>query len=145
MSERPRVLLATPDPRERLRLLAALRDAFELLPLSQGEDPMRATRAQRPALVLLSVPRAHAQNTLRACRAIKTDAGSPPRVALVDPGRRLHHPSQALEASLADGYLGQELPDEELRAFVQQVLAGERPVREGPPPVRGLLDRLLGR
>ncbi|MCK6504069.1 hypothetical protein L6R53_11815 [Myxococcota bacterium] len=145
MSERPRVLLATPDARERLRLLSALRDLFELMPLAPGEDPLRACRAQRPAAVLLSVPRHQVQNTLRACRAIKTDAGAPPCVALVDPSRRLSHPDQAVQASLADGYLGLELPDEELVAFVRAVLAGERPVRAGEAAPRGLLDRLLRR
>lgn len=145
MSERPRVLLATPDARERLRLLSALRESCELSPLGPGEDPLRATRALRPEVVLLAVPRSQVQNTLRACRAIKTDAGAPPRVALIDPGRRLSHPDQAVQASLADGYLGLELPDEELVAFVRAVLAGERPVRAAEEAPRSLLDRLLRR
>lgn len=142
---RPRVLLAVPDTRERLRLVEALRDRFDLTPLPVDEDPVRVTRSLRPQLVLLSVPRGRTGATLRACRAIATDAGSPPRVALIDGGCRLTSPETALQACLGDGYLGLELPDDQLVAFVSDVLAGKRPVLVGEPRRRGLLDRLLKR
>lgn len=143
--ERLRVLLAQPDARGRLRVMSALGGRYDLVPLAPDEDPLRAVRSHRPALVLLEVPRGRSQNTMRACRAIKTDAGAPPRVALLDPQGRLTDPRAFLEACLADGYLGLELDDEDLRAFVREVLAGQRPVREGPPRRRGLLSRLFER
>ena len=133
MTEPVRILLAQPDARGRLRVMSALRSRYVLLPLGPGEDPVRAMRVHRPSLVLLEVPRARSGNTLRACRAMKTDAGSPPRVALLDPRGRLRHPQAAVESSLADGYLGVEGDDAALRAFVEAVLRGERPVTAGPP------------
>ncbi|NOY27133.1 MAG: response regulator transcription factor [Oligoflexia bacterium] len=139
------VLLAVTAPRLRLRIMAALRDRYSLTPLGPGEDPLRAARSLRPKLVLLAVPRSHSAATLHACRAIKTDAGTTPLVALVDVDARLSHPSSAVEAASADGYLGMNLDDADLLAFVQAVLDGERPVRASPDRPRGLLDRLLRR
>jgi len=144
-SPRASVLLALPDARSRLRVTAALRGRYDLVPIEPNGDPLRAVRSERPQVVLLQVPRGQTANTLRACRAIKTDAGSPPLVALVDPRRRLSDPVAALEASLADGYLGDHLDDEALRSFMDELLAGRRPVRAGPPRGRGLWQRLRGR
>ena len=145
LGDRVRVMLAQPDARGRLRVVEALRDRYELMPLGPGEDPVRAVRSQRPALVLLEVPRAQSGNTLRACRAIKTDAGTPPRVALLDLRGRLSHPRNAVEGCLADGYLGRELASAELAGFVADVLAGKRPIIEGERRRRGLLGRFLDR
>lgn len=139
------VLLAVPDPHLRLGLLAALRDRYSLTPLGPGEDPLRAARRLRPSLVLLAVPRSRSAATLHACRAIKTDAGTAPLVALIDVNARLSHPNSAVEAASADGYLGMDLEDADLLAFVQAVLSGERPVCVSPDRPRGLLARLLGR
>lgn len=141
----PRILLAQPETRSRLRVTAALRGRYDLVPLAPGDDPLRAVRSVRPALVLLEVPRHQSANSLRACRAIKTDAGSPPLVALLDLGQQVRTPRAAVEACLADGYLSAELDDDQLRAFVADVLAGRGPMRQGPPRPRGLLDRLLRR
>ncbi|RME23862.1 MAG: hypothetical protein D6798_12600 [Deltaproteobacteria bacterium] len=142
---RPSVLLALPDPRSRLRVTAALRGRYDLVPIEPGGDPLRAVRAVRPRAVLLQVRRGQTANALRACRAIKTDAGNPPLVALVDPRRRLSDPVAALQASLADGYLGDEPEPAALRAFMDELLAGRRPVRAAPVRRRGLWRRLRGR
>ncbi|MCB9781147.1 MAG: hypothetical protein H6742_21450 [Alphaproteobacteria bacterium] len=141
---RPQVLLAVQDTRTRLRLLAALGAAFDAVPLAVDDDPVRAVRQQRPAIVLLEVPRGRSGNALRACRTIKTDAGTPPAVALVDVEGRLEEPLAAVEACMADGSLGTVEDEQAVRAFVHDVLAGRRPVV--PAAARGgLLRRWLKR
>jgi len=129
VSDRPRLLVAVPAAHERLKLVAALRDAFEVHALESGQDPVREARRLHPALVLLAVPRGKQGEALRACRAMKTDAGSVARVVLYDPHGRLSEPESALDASLADGYLGDEAA---LLEVAEAALRGEVLVREGP-------------
>lgn len=142
MSGGPRLVLAIPDPRVRLRLVAALGARAELHPLASGEDPVRSCRSLRPELLLLAVPATRPAEALATSRAIKTEPGAAPRVVLVDPERHTRHPQAALESALADGYLGLELDEAALWAFLDEVRQGKRPVRAGEPPKRGLLARL---
>jgi DNA-binding NarL/FixJ family response regulator len=141
---RGRVLIADPHPTTRLVALDALRDHWEVMPLADDEDPVRATRKARPVLLLLGVPPGRSQGALRACRSLKTEA-SPPRVALLDRAGKLSDPEQILEDWLADGVLCGSFEAAELRKFVEDVLAGRRPVVRGSAPGRGLLSRILGR
>ena len=144
MSERPRLLVADPNPASRLAVLNALREPYEVIPLPEEEDPVRATRRIRPSALLLAVPSGRAQGALRACRSLKTEA-NPVKVAVLDPGGRLSKPEEAIEAWLADGILTGMAEPEALRAFVAAVLAGERPVVLGVVPGRGWIERLTGR
>ncbi len=141
---RGRVLIADPHPTTRLIALDALRDAWEVVPLPDDEDPVRATRRYRPVLLLLAVPPGRSQGALRACRSLKTEA-SPPRVALLDRARRLDDPEEIMRSWLADGVLSGPFEAATLRTFVDDVLAGKRPALTGQPAPRGLLSRLLGR
>lgn len=144
MSQRPRLLLADPEPATRLLVLDALREAYEVQPIEEGEDPLRTTRKLRPAALLLAVPSRQTQAAIRACRSLKTEA-SPPRVLLLDLSGRLADPKAAREESLADGVLSGRVTAEQIRAFLAAALAGDRPVTEGERGGRGLLSRLLGR
>lgn len=143
MTARPKLLLADPNPATRLAAVDALGQEWEVIPLPEDEDPVRAARRLRPAVLLLAVPPSRAQSALRACRSLKTEA-NPPKVALLDHGGRLSDPAEALSAWLADGLCSGTLDPAALAAFVRAVVAGERPILRGAPP-RGLLGRLLGR
>ena len=141
---RARVLIADPHPTTRLVALDALRDHYEVMPLPDEEDPVRATRKARPDLLLLGVPPSRSQSALRACRSLKTEA-SPPRVALLDRAGRLSDPQRTLDEWLADGVLSGNFEAAELRKFVDEVMAGQHPVVRGSASGRGLLSRLFGR
>jgi len=144
MSARARLLLADPNPATRLAAVDALGADWEVIPLPEDEDPVRAARRIRPALILLAVPTARVQSALRACRSLKTEA-NPPKVALLDHGGRLTDPAEVLSAWLADGLcIGAVLPAQ-LPAFARAVAAGEKPILRGAPPAPGLLGRLFGR
>lgn len=142
MSPGARLVLAIADTRVRLRLVAALGARAELHPLATGEDPVKACRSLRPELLLLAVPRTRPADALATSRAIKTEPGTRPRVVLVDPERNTRHPQSAMESALADGYLGLDLDEAALWAFLDEVRKGQRPIRAGDPPKRGLLARL---
>ena len=130
MSDRPRLLVAVPAAHERLKLVAALRDTYEVHALEPGQDPVREARRLHPALVLLALPRGKQGAALQACRALKTDAGSVARVVLYDPDARLTDPESAIEGALADGYLGDASALQEVLAAA---LRGEVLVRRGAP------------
>ncbi len=141
---RPRVLIADPHPMSRLVALDALREGWEVVPLADDDDPVRATRRLKPALLLLAVPPGRSQGALRACRSLKTEA-SPPRVALLDRTGRLSDPDEVMRAWLADGVISGAFEAATLARFVTAVIAGERPIVRGAPSSRSLLGRLLGR
>lgn len=139
-----KVLIADPNPKGRLVALDALRERWEVVPLPDDEDPVRATRRLRPALLLLAVPAGRSQGALRACRSLKTEA-SPPRVALLDRDGRLADPEETMRSYLADGVLAGSFDAELLKKFVAGVIAGERPVVRAEATAKGLLGRLFGR
>lgn len=143
MSSRPKLLVADPHPASRLTALDALRDDYEVVPMPEDDDPLRATRHHRPAVLLLAVPAARASAALRACRSLKTEA-NPPRVALLDRLSRLEDPDDALTSWLADGVLQGPADGPAVRRFVSDVVAGRRPVVRSTAG-KGLLGRLFGR
>ena len=144
MSAPSRLLLSDPDARARLRAVAALRDDFDLVTLDPGEDAVRAVRRLRPVLMLLAMPRARMTEALRVCRVLKTDAGTPPTIGLVDRWGRLGDPDRTLESCLGDGYLAGKATNEALVAFARALERGERPIHRFEPEL-GLVGKLLGR
>jgi hypothetical protein len=141
----PRLLLWEPEPRARLRTVAALRGLADvLLADDPSENPVRLVRRLRPELMLLALGRGRLSPGLQSCRVIKTDQGRPPRVGLTDRWSRLRDPDQALVGCDGDGYLGGVPDAAALRMFVADLMAGRRPVHLHPPEP-GLLGRLLTR
>ena len=53
---KPKLLVADPNPASRLVALDALREDFDVVPMPEDDDPLRATRHHRPAVLLLAVP-----------------------------------------------------------------------------------------
>lgn len=143
MAARPVVLIAEPHAPTRLILVDALRDAWDVQPLTPEDDPLRTTRRVRPAVLLLAVPPGGVQGALRAARSLKTEA-NPPRVGLVDLGGRIDDPADAIQSYLADGVLVGRFDAATVRRFVSDMVTGARPVVRGAPS-RGLIDRLIGR
>ena len=137
-----RLLVAVPDPVMRLVALDALRDRYDVVPMPTDEDPLRAARRLKPAVVLLAIPLGRTQGALRAARSLKTEA-NPPRVGLIDRPGRLSDPEGAIAGGVADGYLSGTADADAMRAFVADMRAGRRPIVKGAE--RGLIGRLLGR
>ena len=140
-------MLVDPAPRSRLPLVAALRDSWTLSIPEPDEAPVRSARRHRPAVVLLVVHRGEVQRMQRIARQLKTEAGTPPPVGLVDPRNRVRDARALLDASGADGYLGGAPTTERVQAFAAALAAGEHPFDPGDaaPGPRGLLGRLFSR
>ena len=141
---KPKLLVADPNPSSRLVALDALREDFDVVPMPEDDDPLRATRHHRPAVLLLAVPGARSAAALRACRSLKTEA-NPPKVALMDRMGRLDDPDDALTSWLADGVFQGPADGPAVKRFVAGVVAGERPVVRAPGLAKCLLGRLVGR
>ncbi|MDP2315808.1 MAG: hypothetical protein Q8P41_23125 [Pseudomonadota bacterium] len=141
---RPRVLVVDDRPRDRLHAVAALAERFDVYPLPSGEDPLRAARARRPELVLLSLSRGGVDEALRVCRTLRTDVRPIERVAVYARGRPPRTAEQVCDDWRADGYLAGDFDGAALLAFVEAVLRDERPVRL-PEPSANALMRLWGR
>jgi hypothetical protein len=138
---RPRLLLLARGARERLRLVDALAATYEIEALGPDEEAWRALRRSRPALVLIALAEGGAADALFTLRAIRTEAGQPPPVALFDPHGALGAPDHPLP----DGIFTGEATPEALLAFLSALRAGARPRVEGPRRKPSLLRRLLGR
>lgn len=143
MAARPVVLIAEPYAPVRLLIVDALRENWEVQPLTEADDPLRTTRRVRPAVLLLAVPPGGAQGALRACRSLKTEA-NPPKVGLLDLGGRIDDPADAIQSFLADGVIVGRFDADTVRRFVSDMVTGARPIVRGRVS-RGLLDRLIGR
>ena len=139
---RPTLIVLEPDPARRLRLVSALRAAFQVLPEDPERTAVRRARDERPDLVLVSLSPRNPRPGLGVCRALKTDLRPGP-VGVVDEGA-VSQPEEALEGHLADGYLAGEADPSQLAEWALAILAGERPQRSFPAR-RGLLRRLSGR
>lgn len=142
----PRVLLVDPATRDRLRVMAMLQGVADVHSPELGQDPVRLVRHTRYDAVLMALPRLAARRGLHLCRTLRTDAGTPPPVGLLDPWRRLPDAavSGALEDSLADGYLGGATSPEALHTFLTQLIHREQPCVKGTAPARSLWGRIRG-
>lgn len=138
---RPSLLVLDGDPGRRLALIGALRDAFRVLPDDPSRTAVRRVRDLAPELVLIGVDPRNPRAALSLCRALKTDLRPSP-VAVLDPAGATTA-DEVLE--IAEGYARGRLSDERLVAWTHAVIAGRRPVEEGPLQRRSLLKRLLGK
>jgi hypothetical protein len=144
--ERVRLLLTDPDVRGRLRVLTALREHYDVQTLGPDETTLKATRRLRPELVLLAMPRGRLEETGRWCRAIKTDAGEPPLVGIVDRFGRVEDPEAMIKSCLGDGYLGGVPGPQDLLDFLSALRVGRRPLvrLESTPSLRQRLRSVFG-
>lgn len=141
---KPRLLLVDERAARRLSAVAALSARFEVVPVGDGEDPLRAARSHRPDLAIVVVARRKPEMSLRLCRMLRTDLRPVPCVGLVDPGPTPRPAAEVQLHWLADGYLAMACSPEELLAFGDALWRGERPCVEAPPAgrVRRMLSRL---
>ena len=142
-AQRPGVVIVEEHLARRLGRAAALSARWRVLALESFEALSRVQRAERPTLVLLSVDPAHPGAATRAAQRAKSEL-SPPRVGLTCPSR-VDDPAALVAGCGADGWLGGEVSEATLNAWVAQVMRGERPITQDPAPRRGLLGRLWGR
>ncbi len=85
---KPKAVLIEPKAHRRLALVSALREDFEISPLSTFDGALRHIRTTRPAVVLIGLGWRISPG-LRLARQIKTDAANTARVLLIDwPGRQ---------------------------------------------------------
>ena len=141
-----RLLFTDADVRGRLRVLTALREHYDIQTLDPDENTLKGTRRLRPELVLLAMPRGRMEETGRWCRAIKTDAGEPPQVGIVDRYARVDNPEAMVKACLADGYIGGVPEPEDLILFLRALKAGDGPIvrLESAPSLRQRLRSVFG-
>lgn len=144
MNPLPRVLLVDPATRDRLRVVAALHDVADVHTPEPSDHPVRLVRHDRFDVVLVALPRLAARRGLGLVRTLKTDGGRPPPVGVLDPWRRLREVPEAMEESLADGYLGGTVDAEVLVDFLSKLRAGGKPLVIRESPSRSLWGRLRG-
>lgn len=140
----PRLLLVEDDIARRLVVTAAFAPAFDVVPVANADDPIRAARAGRADLAIVVLSRRAPEVGLRLCRALHSDVRAMDRVGVVDPGRHPRPSAQVMDLWRADGYLGGEQDLEAWIEFAHAVWRGERPVRREAED-GGLMKRLIGR
>lgn len=141
-----RLLLLEADHTFRLRLVAALRERFDLAVPTPEEDPLRFARAARPDLALLAAGDRSRAQAIRLARVLKTDIRVVPAVALYcRPGE--DGPSAAAFATTgADGYAADVESPEALLVLLSALERGEHPIPQPwPRPGRSVVGRLLAR
>lgn len=141
---RPRLLLLEHEVARRLEAVAALAAAWDVVPVAEGEDPLRVARTRRPDVAILSVHPRRPDVVFRLCRTLRTDVRPVPRVAIVDRTGAPRDPTQVLDLWLADGYLAGPTDVARFVEFVDAVARGDRPV-VAPDAPHGALTRLLRR
>jgi diguanylate cyclase (GGDEF)-like protein len=118
---RPRVLVTDDDEDAREALVELLQPEFEVLTASDGEQAVRATREERPDLVLmdLSMPRLDGLQALERMRADPATAEVP--VIFVSARGEASVKARALDLGAVD-YLQKPFSNRELRARVERTL-----------------------
>ena len=137
------LLIAMREAHIRLALVDGLRGQYTVHSVADVAMVMAAVRQHHPARVLLGVgPRWTVSADL--CRRLKTEAGQPPCVGLVDAKGRIQHPQEVARTCLADGIFQGEVDPEAIASFVGS-LSGSSPVFVGEPSRRGRILRWMGR
>ena len=146
---RLRLSIVDDDTARRLRLIAALSAAYELVVPSPGDDPLKVARASRPDIVLIASGGGARAGALRLCRVLKTDVRAVPWVGLYAREGEEFPSEAAFVAALADGFCLVGAEADPVTRLAAALAAGERP-RPAPWPVartprwKRVLDRLGG-
>jgi hypothetical protein len=141
-AQRPGVVIVEEHMARRLGRAAALSARWRVLALESFETLSRVQRAERPSLVLLSVDPAHPGAATRAAQRTKS-ALSPPRVGLLCHGR-VDDPAALVLGCGADGWLGGEVNEATLNAWVDAGDARRAPDHPRPGATTGPLGAALG-
>lgn len=144
MTTLPRVLLVDPTTRDRLIVVSGLQGVADVFTPEPHDRPVRLVRRECFDAVLIALPRLAARRGLGLVRTLKTDAGRPPPVGVLDPWRRLRDIPGAMEESLADGYLSGDADAEVLARFLSELRSGMRPLIDRPSPSRSIWGRIRG-
>jgi DNA-binding NarL/FixJ family response regulator len=144
---RPKLLLVDEERTRRLAAAAALADRFDVVTVTEGQDPVRSARAAHPDLGLVFVRARQPDAALRLARSLRTDVRAVPRVGVVDTRRRPFPVAQVVDVWLADGFYAGPLDADAIVGFAEAVWRGDRPVVERPSeagPFARLIRRLRG-
>ncbi len=128
----------------RLKLLAALQPHFAVEVPPPGADMLRHARSTTPDMVVLFVHPWRPEKAVRQCRWLKTDLRPTHRVAIVNADGPPREPGPIMKSCQADGYWQGSAKPDELVGFLQDVMAGDKPVVVKKSAM-GLLARLLRR
>jgi DNA-binding NarL/FixJ family response regulator len=118
-----RMVIALRATHLRLQLIDALRSNYTIHPASEIEGAVRLVRQHRPHMVLLGVGMRW-KEALRVARQIKTEAGEPAIVGLLDPRGRIPNAKEVLAEGMADGVFQSELEPQSVEKFIGQMAAG---------------------
>ena len=119
-----RMVIALRATHVRLRLIDSLRTQYTIHPASETEAAVRLVRQHRPQMVLLGVGMRW-KETLRVARQIKTEAGEPATVGILDPRGRIPKALEALSESMADGIFQSPLEPLAVVDFIEQMGNGK--------------------
>ena len=117
---KPGLVIALRAAHLRLTLIDALRDRFAIHPTAGIEEAVRLVRQHRPQIVLLGVGVRWMEGT-RIARQIKTEAGEPPLVGLLDPRGRIQQPAEVVIDCMADGVFQASLEPGPVGRFIEQM------------------------
>ena len=117
---KPRLVIALRAAHLRLALIDTLRDRFTIHPVSEIEEAVRLVRQHRPQVVLLGVSLRWMEG-VRVARQIKTEAGEPPGVGLLDPRGRIQQPAEVVVDCMADGVFQAALDPGAVERFIDQM------------------------
>ena len=127
----PSLVLVEPDATERLRAVDALRARWDVHPLGARDEPLRAVRRLRPAIVVVSAGRS-GTGALHLCRAIRTERTLDARVLVVNREAVAAVRRFVRAGGVADGYLEGPVSTEVLVDACSRLAAGQE-VDEGVP------------
>jgi DNA-binding NarL/FixJ family response regulator len=135
---KPVLIVVEPKAHRRLKLVASLRETFQVEPLLSLDSALRQIRSVRPAVVLIGLGRRPAPGT-RLARQIKTDANTTAMVGLIDWSGRLENPEACIRDTGSDGLFHGTPSATQAQAFVD-ALNASTPSIHGEPKA-GLFRR----
>jgi len=137
------LLIAMREAHVRLALVDGLRGHYAVHSVADSTMVMVASRQHHPAIILLGVGSRWTVAT-DLCRRLKTEAGQPPRVGLIDTKGRIQHPEEVARTCLADGVFQSDVTLAAVVGFVGDITTSP-PAFVGAPSHRGWIRRWLGR
>ena len=127
-----RMVIALRATHVRLKLIDILRTNYTIHPTTEPESAVRLVRQHRPHFVLLGVG-VRWKETLRVARQLKTEAGEPATVGILDPRGRIPNPLEALSEGMADGIFQSTLDPNPVLEFIEKIGTEEAPICIGQP------------